>query len=44
MSIKDRLLDGPLGFGAAPLGNMFRNIPEEEALGTSPARLKRRRA
>jgi hypothetical protein len=27
MSIKDTLLDGPLGFGAAPLGNMFRNIP-----------------
>ena len=31
MSIRDKLLSGPLGFGAAPLGNMFRNIPEEEA-------------
>jgi hypothetical protein len=27
MSIKDKLLSGPLGFGAAPLGNMFRNVP-----------------
>ena len=34
MSIKDSLLSGPLGFGAAPLGNMFRNIPEEEAVET----------
>ena len=31
MSIK-HLLTGKLGFGTAPLGNMFRNIPEEEAL------------
>jgi D-threo-aldose 1-dehydrogenase len=34
LGIKDILLAGPLGFGAAPLGNMFRNIPEEEAIAT----------
>lgn len=33
MSIK-KLLPGKLGFGTAPLGNMFRNIPEEEAAAT----------
>jgi D-threo-aldose 1-dehydrogenase len=32
MSLKDKL-PGRLGFGTAPLGNMFRNIPEEEAHG-----------
>ncbi|AUT61674.1 aldo/keto reductase [Paraburkholderia terrae] len=38
MSIKDKLPAGTqLGFGAAPLGNMFRNIPEEEALATVKA-------
>jgi D-threo-aldose 1-dehydrogenase len=37
MSIKDVLLNGPLGFGTAPLGNMFRNIPEEEAAATVAA-------
>src|SRR5579885_2416056 len=31
MRLRDALLKGPLGFGAAPLGNMFRNIPDEEA-------------
>jgi D-threo-aldose 1-dehydrogenase len=31
MRIRDRLLNGPLGFGAAPLGNMFRNIADREA-------------
>ncbi|HWX01879.1 aldo/keto reductase [Collimonas sp.] len=36
MSIKDKLT-GKLGFGTAPLGNMFRNIPEEEALATVDA-------
>lgn len=36
MSLKD-ILPGKLGFGAAPLGNMFRNIPEEEALATVEA-------
>src|SRR5262245_11713955 len=34
MQIRNALLNGPLGYGGAPLGNMFRNIPEEEALGT----------
>ena len=37
MSIRNKLLGGPLGFGAAPLGNMFRNIPEEEAAATVDA-------
>ncbi|WP_395396542.1 aldo/keto reductase [Novosphingobium sp. BL-8A] len=36
MSLKD-ILPGKLGFGAAPLGNMFRAIPEEEALATVEA-------
>ena len=33
MSIRD-ILPGKLGFGAAPLGNMFRDIPEAEAQAT----------
>jgi D-threo-aldose 1-dehydrogenase len=33
MSLKD-ILPSKLGFGAAPLGNMFRDIPEAEALAT----------
>jgi D-threo-aldose 1-dehydrogenase len=37
MKIRDALLAGPLGFGAAPLGNMFRNIPDEEAAATVDA-------
>ena len=37
MSIREYLLDGPLGFGAAPLGNMFRNVSEEEAAATVDA-------
>jgi D-threo-aldose 1-dehydrogenase len=36
MILKD-ILPGKLGFGAAPLGNMFRDIPEEEALATVEA-------
>jgi D-threo-aldose 1-dehydrogenase len=36
MSLK-HVLPGKLGFGAAPLGNMFRDIPEEEALATVEA-------
>ncbi len=36
MALKD-ILPGTLGFGAAPLGNMFRDIPEQEALGTVEA-------
>lgn len=38
MSIKDKLPAGTvLGFGTAPLGNMFRNIPEAEAAATVDA-------
>ena len=37
MGIRDQLRAGLLGFGAAPLGNMFRNIPEEEAAATVDA-------
>ncbi|RQP29398.1 aldo/keto reductase [Burkholderia ubonensis] len=38
MSLKDKLSGGSaLGFGAAPLGNMFRNIPDEEAAATIEA-------
>lgn len=37
MSIRDKLLSGPPGFGGAPLGNMFRNIPDEEAAATVEA-------
>src|SRR6478736_746978 len=33
MALKD-ILPGRLGFGAAPLGNMFCDIPEQEALAT----------
>ncbi len=36
MALKD-LLPGKLGFGTAPLGNMFRAIPEAEALATVDA-------
>lgn len=35
MSIRDKLPAGsPLGFGTAPLGNMFRAIPDSEAAAT----------
>jgi len=37
MRLRDKLLNGPLGFGAAPLGNMFRNIPDQEAAATVDA-------
>jgi D-threo-aldose 1-dehydrogenase len=37
MSIRDKLVSGRLGFGSAPLGNMFRNIPEAEAAATVDA-------
>lgn len=37
MQIRNALLNGPLGFGAAPLGNMFRNISDEEAAATVDA-------
>ncbi len=36
MALKE-ILPGKLGFGAAPLGNMFRAIPEDEALATVEA-------
>ena len=36
MALTD-ILPGKLGFGAAPLGNMFRDIPEEEAVATVEA-------
>lgn len=37
MKVRSALLNGPLGFGTAPLGNMFRDIPEEEAAATVAA-------
>ncbi|HYR16202.1 MAG TPA: aldo/keto reductase, partial [Mycobacterium sp.] len=37
MSIRDFLVNGPLGFGTAPLGNMFRDIPDDEAEATVDA-------
>jgi D-threo-aldose 1-dehydrogenase len=37
MTIKSNLPNGPLGFGTAPLGNMFRNIPDDEAAATVAA-------
>ncbi|MDN3549162.1 aldo/keto reductase [Mucilaginibacter aquaedulcis] len=36
MSIK-KIIPGKLGFGSAPLGNMFRNIPDAEAIATVKA-------
>src|SRR5258705_4308975 len=37
MGIRDTLVNGPLGFGTAPLGNMFRDIPDHEAAATVDA-------
>jgi hypothetical protein len=37
MSIRSILSSGPLGCGGAPLGNMFRAMPENEALATIEA-------
>ncbi|MGO4304087.1 aldo/keto reductase [Cupriavidus sp. RAF12] len=37
MTIKDKLAGNVLGFGTAPLGNMFRDIPEAEARATVDA-------
>src|SRR5262245_49535718 len=37
MSVREYLFNGPLGFGAAPLGNMFREIPDAEAEATVDA-------
>jgi D-threo-aldose 1-dehydrogenase len=36
MGIRDVLVN-PLGFGTAPLGNMFRDIPDQEAVATLDA-------
>ena len=36
MALKD-ILPGTIGFGSAPIGNMFREIPEEEAAATIDA-------
>jgi D-threo-aldose 1-dehydrogenase len=37
MSIRERLAGGPLGFVAAPLGNMLRELTDEEADATVDA-------
>ena len=37
MGIRDLLVSGPLGFGTAPLGNMFRDIPDQQAEATVDA-------
>jgi aldo/keto reductase family protein len=37
MRIREALLAGPLGFGTPPLGNMYRDIPEDEAIATVDA-------
>jgi D-threo-aldose 1-dehydrogenase len=37
MRVRGALLAGPLGFGTAPLGNMYRDIAEDEALATVDA-------
>jgi D-threo-aldose 1-dehydrogenase len=37
MTIRDRLAGGSLGFGAAPLGNMFRELTDEAAAATVDA-------
>jgi D-threo-aldose 1-dehydrogenase len=37
MRVRESLLNGPLGFGTAPLGNMYRKIPDEEAATTVEA-------
>src|ERR1700730_16328595 len=37
MGIRDTLVNGPLGFGTAPLGNMFRDIPDHEGAATVDA-------
>jgi D-threo-aldose 1-dehydrogenase len=37
MSLRGKYLAGPLGFGAAPLGNMFRSISDAESMETVSA-------
>jgi D-threo-aldose 1-dehydrogenase len=34
MGIRSYLLSGPIGFGSAPLGNVFRKVPDNEAAAT----------
>ena len=34
MKVREALSAGPLGFGTAPLGNMYRDIPDDEAFAT----------
>jgi D-threo-aldose 1-dehydrogenase len=40
MSIREILLNGPLGFGSAQLGNLWRDIPDQEAVATVDAAWK----
>ena len=40
MGIRQYLKSGPLGYGTAPLGNMFRKIPDAEAAATVQAAWK----
>jgi D-threo-aldose 1-dehydrogenase len=37
MSIRDKPISSPLGFGCAPWDSMFRNIPEAVAAATVDA-------
>src|SRR5258707_4657713 len=37
MGIRDLLVNGPLAFGTAPLGTMFRDIADDEAVATVEA-------
>src|SRR6478672_1042991 len=37
MGLRGKFVSGPLGFGSAPLGNMFRDIPDDEASTTVDA-------
>jgi len=37
MSLRAKVPGNQLGFGAAPLGNMFRDIPDDEAAATVDA-------
>jgi hypothetical protein len=39
VGISGKLVDGPLGFGTAPLGNIFRDIPDHEAAAMLDARV-----
>jgi hypothetical protein len=43
MQIRNALLNGPLGFGGALLGNMFRKISDEEEIPHAPIAIRSRR-